>query len=50
MGTKRIPITFNDEQVSELDRLVGILGTTRTEVAKFMIVDWMHSNKKKELR
>ena len=46
--TNKIPVTFNDSQWEHIDKYRGILGDTRAEVIRNIVLNWIIS--KEEMR
>jgi metal-responsive CopG/Arc/MetJ family transcriptional regulator len=47
-STKRITITFTKDQLKEIDENIGPLGNTTSQVVRYIVIDWLRSNKKNE--
>jgi hypothetical protein len=41
----KIPITFNSEQLKLIEGYKGILGNTKAEIIRNIVINWMLSNK-----
>lgn len=44
-GKMKIPITFNSEQVKLIESLEGILGNTKAEIIRNIVINWILTNK-----
>ena len=41
----KIPITFNAEQIKLIENLEGILGNTKAEIIRNIVINWILTNK-----
>jgi len=46
--SKRVYITVTDEQFEEVEKLVGILGSSPPNVISTILATWLYEEKKKE--
>ena len=37
----KIPITFNEEQLKRIEGYMGILGNTRAEIIRNIVINWL---------
>ncbi len=45
-GKMKIPVTFNSEQIKLIEELEGILGNTKAEIIRNIVINWILTNKK----
>jgi len=38
---EKIPITFNNEQLKIIERYTGIMGNTRAEIIRNIVINWL---------
>jgi Arc/MetJ-type ribon-helix-helix transcriptional regulator len=43
--TKRIPITLTAKQVERVNELVGYLGTTQSDVIRYIVTNWLDEHR-----
>jgi len=43
---EKIPVTFNVEQLKLIEEHRGILGNTRAEIIRNIVINWILNNKK----
>jgi hypothetical protein len=42
---EKIPITFNSEQLGLIDRFTGIMGNTKAEIIRNIVINWLLQQK-----
>lgn len=40
-GKGKIPVTFNDEQLELIERYSGIMGNTKAEIIRNIVINWL---------
>lgn len=47
---EKIPITFNEEQIDLIEQYGGVLGNTKAEIIRNIVINWLleKENKKNE--
>lgn len=40
---EKIPVTFNSEQLKRIESLKGVLGNTKAEIVRNIVINWMLS-------
>jgi len=48
---EKIPVTFNSEQLKIIEKYTGIMGNTRAEIIRNIVINWLlekglHQNKR----
>lgn len=38
---EKIPITFNDEQIKLIEKYEGIMGNTKAEIIRNIVINWL---------
>ncbi len=46
-NVEKIQVTFNEEQLKELDKYLGIFGSSRAEVLRHIVTQWMFEKHEK---
>jgi hypothetical protein len=48
-GTKeKIPVTFNETQLELIDKYFGILGNTKAEIIRNIVINWILEKEEKK--
>ncbi len=42
---EKIPVTFNKEQIELIERFMGIMGNTRAEIVRNIVINWLLQQK-----
>jgi hypothetical protein len=42
----KIPVTFNEDQVRLIEQFKGIMGNTKAEIVRNIVINWMLNNRK----
>jgi hypothetical protein len=42
----KIPVTFNEEQIRLIEQYQGIMGDTKAEIIRNIVINWLLNNKK----
>jgi hypothetical protein len=42
----KIPVTFNEDQIRLIEQFKGILGNTKAEIVRNIVINWIINNKK----
>lgn len=45
-ATKRVPVTLTENQIKEINNLVGNLGSNQSDVLRYIVTNWLVENKK----
>lgn len=45
---EKIPITFNEEQLRRIEAHMGILGNTKAEIIRNIVINWLLDKEGKE--
>lgn len=38
---EKIPVTFNEDQLSLIEKYTGILGNTKAEIVRNIVINWI---------
>lgn len=41
----KIPVTFNEEQIRLIEEYQGIMGDTKAEIIRGIVINWLLNNK-----
>ncbi len=44
---EKIPVTFNEDQLSLIEKYTGILGNTKAEIIRNIVINWILDKEKK---
>jgi hypothetical protein len=47
-GKGKIPVTFNEKQLEMIDKYAGMLGNTKAEIIRNIVINWILDKEKKE--
>ena len=47
MIKEKIPITFNEQQLSLINEYKGVLGNTKAEIVRNIVINWLLEREKK---
>jgi len=45
---EKIPITFNEKQIEMIGKYAGVLGNTKAEIIRNIVINWILEKDKKE--
>lgn len=43
---EKIPITFNQQQIEFIEKFTGIMGNTKAEIIRNIVINWLLQQKK----
>jgi hypothetical protein len=44
----KIPVTFNEKQLEMIEKHAGVLGNTKAEIIRNIVINWILEKEKKE--
>lgn len=44
---EKIPVTFNDEQLKLIEKYSGIMGNTKAEIVRNIVINWILGKEEK---
>jgi hypothetical protein len=47
-GKGKIPVTFNHEQIQLIEKFMGIMGNTKAEIIRNIVINWLLEHQKIE--
>lgn len=48
-GKEKVPITFNKQQIELINQFMGIMGNTKAEIIRNIVINWLLQQKSKEV-
>lgn len=48
-GKVKIPITFNQQQIELIEKFMGVMGNTKAEIIRNIVINWLLQQKSKEV-
>lgn len=49
-GKGKIPVTFNQQQIQLIEKFMGIMGNTKAEIIRNIVINWILQQKLKEAK
>ncbi len=49
-GKGKIPVTFNQQQIQLIEKFMGIMGNTKAEIIRNIVINWLLQQKSKEAK
>ncbi len=46
MDKEKIPITFNQQQIEFIEKFTGIMGNTKAEIIRNIVINWLLQQEK----
>ena len=40
-GTEKVPVTFNGDQIKFIEKYKGVLGNTKSEIIRNIVINWL---------
>ncbi len=49
-GKGKVPVTFNQQQIQLIEKFMGIMGNTKAEIIRNIVINWLLQQKSKEAK
>lgn len=49
-GKLKIPITFNQQQIELIEKFMGMMGNTKAEIIRNIVINWLLQQELKEVK